>query len=111
MLPAEIWHLDCASPLQVKRKFYRNFYKAKKKAFSKYVTKYSDGKQTVEAELEELKAHATIIRVLAHTQIKKIDLGQKKAHLMEIQARAFETTCTHAHGVLHSAVLRFVMSL
>ena len=63
-------------------------YKAKKKAFTKYVAKYSDGKKTLEEELNVLKKHCTVIRVLAHTQIKKIGYGQKKAHLAEIQARA-----------------------
>ena len=32
-----------------------------------------------------MKKHCTVIRVLAHTQISKIKIGQKKAHLMEIQ--------------------------
>lgn len=60
-------------------------YRAKKKAFTKYAKKYSNGKKEIDAELEELKKHAKVIRVLAHTQIKKVAIGQKKAHLMEIQ--------------------------
>jgi large subunit ribosomal protein L3e len=72
---------------EVKRRFYKNWYKSKKKAFTKYAKKYTDGKKEIEAELEELKKHCTVIRVLAHTQIRKLNLGQKKAHLIEIQAR------------------------
>jgi len=70
---------------EVKRRFYKNWYKAKKKAFTKYAKKYTDGKKEIEAELEALKKHCCVIRVLAHTQIRKLHLGQKKAHLMEIQ--------------------------
>lgn len=47
--------------------------------------KYADGKKEVEAEVAELKKHCCVIRVLAHTQIRKVPVGQKKAHLMEIQ--------------------------
>ena len=36
-------------------------------------------------DLDKLAAQATVIRVLAHTQIGKVSVGAKKAHLMEIQ--------------------------
>ena len=60
-------------------------YKSKKKAFTRYVKKYTDGKKSIEAELEQLKKHCSVIRVLAHTQMRAIDFGQKKAHMAEIQ--------------------------
>jgi hypothetical protein len=60
-------------------------YKSKKKAFTKYVAKYSDGRKSIEDELNVLKKHCTVIRALVHTQIKKIGFGQQKAHLAEIQ--------------------------
>jgi ribosomal protein L3 len=42
--------------------------------------------QSIEAELEELKAQCKVIRVLVHTQIKKVsNWGQKKAHMLEVQ--------------------------
>jgi hypothetical protein len=46
-------------------------YKAKKKAFTKYVAKYQDGKKQIEAELAQMKKHCTTIRVLAHTQVRR----------------------------------------
>eukprot|EP00873_Tetraselmis_striata_P028338 jgi/Tetstr1/448602/TSEL_035851.t1 len=70
---------------EMKRRYYKNWYKAKKKAFSKYAAKYTDGKKAIEAELEQLKKHCAVVRVIAHTQIKKINIGFKKAHCMEIQ--------------------------
>jgi large subunit ribosomal protein L3e len=78
-----VWaeHLDDA----VKRKFYKNWFKSKKKAFANYTKKYTDGRKGIEAELEQLKKHCSVIRVLAHTQIRAINYGQKKAHMSEIQ--------------------------
>eukprot|EP00877_Chromochloris_zofingiensis_P007950 jgi/Chrzof1/3408/Cz12g24070.t1 len=70
---------------ECKRRFYKNWYKAKKKAFTKYVKKYTDGKKAIDAELDQLKKHCCVIRVLAHTQVRKLSIGQKKAHMIEIQ--------------------------
>ncbi|GAB2226199.1 hypothetical protein Droror1_Dr00022000 [Drosera rotundifolia] len=73
---------------EVRRRFYKNWYKSKKKAFTKYAEKFKseEGKKDIHAQLEKLKKYSAIIRVLAHTQVKKIKgLKQKKAHIMEIQ--------------------------
>ena len=72
---------------ECRRRFYKNWYRAKKKAFTKYAKKWSDdeGKKEIEFELNRMKKHCSVIRVIAHTQIKKIKLRQKKAHVMEIQ--------------------------
>ncbi|KAB1208548.1 60S ribosomal protein L3 [Morella rubra] len=73
---------------EVKRRFYKNWCKSKKKAFTKYSKKYEaeDGKKDIQAQLEKMKKYCTVIRVLAHTQVRKMKgLKQKKAHLMEIQ--------------------------
>ncbi|KAJ3678046.1 hypothetical protein LUZ60_001849 [Juncus effusus] len=72
----------------IKRRFYKNWYKSKKRAFLKYNKKYESevGKKEINAELEKMKKYASVIRVLAHTQVRKMKgLKQKKAHLMEIQ--------------------------
>jgi len=70
---------------EVKRRFYKSWYKSKKKAFTKYAAKYADKEKPIEAEFAKMEANCTVIRVLAHTQIRKLNLRQKKAHLMEIQ--------------------------
>jgi hypothetical protein len=59
-------HATRCTPLH---SFYKNFSASKKKAFTKYAKKYTDGKKTIEAELEQLKKHCVVIRVLAHTQV------------------------------------------
>jgi len=73
---------------EVRRRFYRHWCKSKDKAFSNYHKKYAadkSGASAVTTQLERMKKYCQVVRVLAHTQIGKIGLRQKKAHLMEIQ--------------------------
>ncbi|KAJ5548058.1 hypothetical protein N7504_003153 [Penicillium tannophilum] len=71
---------------EVKRRFYKNWYKSKKKAFTKYSKQHAESSgASVTRELERIKKYCTVVRVLAHTQIRKTPIKQKKAHLMEIQ--------------------------
>jgi len=70
---------------ELKRRFYKNWYKSKKKAFTKYAKRVSENKKFFEREVARIKKHCTVVRILAHTQIRKIGLRQKKAHIMEIQ--------------------------
>jgi len=68
---------------EVKRRFYKNWYRSKKKAFTKYAAKYAQGDKA--RDFERIAKYCSVVRVLAHTQIRKTGLEQKKAHLMEIQ--------------------------
>ncbi|KAJ1680091.1 60S ribosomal protein L3 [Spiromyces aspiralis] len=71
---------------EVKRRFYKNWYRSKKKAFTRYSKKYTEGQgKEIAHELERIKKYCSVVRVLAHTQMRKVNIGQKKAHLMEIQ--------------------------
>jgi len=71
---------------ELKRRFYKSWYNSKKKAFTKYAKKHAESNgQNVARELERIRKYCTVVRVLAHTQIRKTGLKQKKAHLMEIQ--------------------------
>jgi len=72
-------HLDES----VKRKFYKNWYKCKKKAFTKYATKFESTK--MDEEITRAKKYAATIRMICHTQIKKLKLNRKKCHMKEIQ--------------------------
>jgi large subunit ribosomal protein L3e len=76
-----VWaeHLDESC----KRRFYKNWFGSKQKAFTKYSRKYQDN--TIEKELARIKKYASVVRLLCHTQIRKLNLRQKKAHIMEIQ--------------------------
>jgi len=70
---------------EVKRRFYKNWYKSKKKAFTKYAKKHAEGGKAINDELARITKYCTVVRILAHSQIRKTPLKQKKAHLMEIQ--------------------------
>lgn len=80
---------------EVKRRFYKNWYRSKKKAFTKYVTgadkKNQSFGQNAERELKRIAKYASMVRLIAHTQIKKLKLRQKKAHIMEIQINGGKT--------------------
>ncbi|KAF8420047.1 60S ribosomal protein L3 [Tirmania nivea] len=71
---------------EVRRRFYKNWYKSKKKAFTKYAKNYAEGNAApINQELDRIKKYCAVVRILAHTQVRKTPLKQKKAHLMEIQ--------------------------
>jgi len=70
---------------ELKRRFYKNWYSSKKKAFTKYAKKAAEKPQEIDAELERIKKYCQVVRILAHTQISKLKLRQKVANLMEIQ--------------------------
>jgi len=67
----------------VRRRFYKNWYRSKKKAFKKYEANYNEA--DVNARLDRMKKYCKVIRVIVHTQMDKVNFRQKKAHLMEIQ--------------------------
>jgi len=69
----------------VKRRFYKNWYRSKKKAFSRYAERNAKDNKDMEIEMNRMKKYCHVIRVLAHTQVRMVKLRQKKAHLMEIQ--------------------------
>jgi large subunit ribosomal protein L3e len=70
---------------EVKRRFYKNWYRSKRKAFTKYAKKAAEKPQDLDNELNRIKQFCQVVRVLAHTQIRKLKLRQKVANLLEIQ--------------------------
>jgi len=70
---------------ECRRRFYKNWYQSKRKAFTKYAKKFSNDPASIENELNRMKKYCQVIRVIAHTQIRKVKLRQKKAHIMEVQ--------------------------
>lgn len=70
---------------QFLRRLYKNWYSAKKKAFTRYQKLYANREKTIDRELERIKKYCSVVRVIAHTDIKKVKLTQRKAHVMEIQ--------------------------
>lgn len=75
-------------PEELKRRFYRNWVNAKKKAFSKYAQRWTEddkSKKSIKRDLERIKKYCQVVRVLACTQLSKLNFRQRKAHLFEIQ--------------------------
>nr|DBA19293.1 TPA: hypothetical protein GDO54_015154 [Pyxicephalus adspersus] len=72
---------------ECRRRFYKNWYKSKKKAFTKYCKKWQDeeGKKQLKKDFAAMKKYCKVIRVIVHTQMKLLPMRQKKAHVMEIQ--------------------------
>jgi len=99
---------------EVRRRFYKNFSKnkCKKKAFTKYAKKYGvdeDGNQVqpqIDEQIQRIKDNCHRVRVIAHTQIKKVNLRQKKAHVMEIQVNGGDIAAKvdSARGLLEKDV-------
>jgi len=91
---------------EVKRRFYKNWYRSKRKAFTKYAKKAAAKPQVITEELERIKQHASVIRVLAHTQTKKLRLRQKVANLMEIQINGGDVAAKvdFAHGLFEKEI-------
>merc|ERR1712212_316045 len=72
---------------ECKRRFYKNWHKSKKKAFTNASQKWQDalGKKMIQRDITKMKKYCTHIRIIAHTQIKILRKRLKKAHIMEIQ--------------------------
>ncbi|XP_058128964.1 large ribosomal subunit protein uL3 [Anopheles ziemanni] len=72
---------------ECRRRFYKNWHVSKKRAFTKASKKWTDdlGKKTIEDTFKKMVRYCKFIRVIAHSQIRLIKQGQKKAHIIEIQ--------------------------
>merc|ERR1712087_55973 len=75
---------------ECKRRFYKAWHRSKKKAFTKYQKRWSDASKGSEGapmatEIERAKKYCQVIRGICHTQVSKVKIGQKKAHIKEIQ--------------------------
>ena len=91
-----------------KRRFYKNWYNSKQKAFTKYAANLAtaEGKEEMENKLKKIVDYCTVVRVLAHTQVQKLKIGQKKAHLLEIQVNggSMEEKVAFAKSLLEKEV-------
>merc|ERR1712170_239987 len=56
---------------ECRRRFYKNWYRSKKKAFTKASKKWQDdlGKREIEKDFAKMKKYCKVIRVIAHTQM------------------------------------------
>lgn len=79
---------------EVKRRFYRNYFKSKKKAFSRYAKKYADGKNVVQVSTSSLAddnsmfAHACAV---TRTISRPVLLVFFSKNFQELETNAFVT--------------------
>lgn len=76
-----IWSNNLCS--QFKRNFYKNWYKSKKKAFSKY--KNETNLFETDNKYREIKKVCVSIRCIGYTNIKTTNLKKKRGDIIEIQ--------------------------
>ncbi|GAB65487.1 ribosomal protein L3 [Plasmodium cynomolgi strain B] len=67
---------------EFRRRYYKNWYKSDKKAFTKALMV---PKLTKESLYKRIEKYCTVLRAVCHTQPSKTPLTMKKAHIMEIQ--------------------------
>ncbi|XP_027817262.1 ribosomal protein uL3-like isoform X1 [Ovis aries] len=72
---------------ECRRRFYKDWHKSKKKAFTKACKRWrdADGKKQLQKDFAAMKKYCKVIRVIVHTQMKLLPFRQKKAHIMEVQ--------------------------
>jgi len=74
--------------VELKRRFYKNWYHSKKKAFTKYLQKKDEATNN---EARVVK-YCTVVRAIVHSQTHLIHANKgKKAHVMEIQINGGKT--------------------
>ncbi|NXU81691.1 RL3L protein, partial [Oreotrochilus melanogaster] len=71
---------------ECRRRFYKNWHKSKKKAFTKYCKKWQDedGKKQLEKDFAAMKKYCKVIRVIAHTQVRASAHGEGQGGLGEV---------------------------
>merc|ERR1711884_497343 len=93
---------------ECKRRFYKNWSKSKKKAFTKASMKWKDetGKKEIEKDLAQIKKYCEVVRLIAHTQQKLLRKRQKKAHIMEIQLNggSVANKVDYAYGMFEKTI-------
>jgi len=72
---------------EARRRWYKRWSESKKLAFTRHRSTYTTKTQRNKRRktLAKFAKHASVVRVIAHTQMSKIKISQKKAHVSEIQ--------------------------
>jgi large subunit ribosomal protein L3e len=69
-------------PEGVIRRFYKNYHVSKKRAFTNYAKRYQEdpkSKKHVNRDIQRVKKFCQVVRVIACSQIEKVNLRQRKA--------------------------------
>jgi len=90
---------------EFRRRMYKKWRK-NSKAFTKYTNEKEGRGANLDKELERIAKYCQVVRVIAHTQIGKVPLGRKKAHVMEIQVNggSVKDKVAYAKGLLEKEI-------
>jgi len=66
-----------------KKRFYKNWANSNKRAFANHEKNFDQKAQDV--LLKRIQKYCSVVRVIAHTNMNKLNLRQKKNHILEIQ--------------------------
>jgi len=66
-----------------KKRFYKNWANSKKRAFAHHEKSFDQKAQDL--LLKRIEKYCSVVRVIAHTNMTKLNLRQKKNHILEIQ--------------------------
>nr|UXY87234.1 60S ribosomal protein L3 [Cryptomonas sp.] len=72
-------------PDEFRRNYYKNWYKSKKKAFSRCFALRNSNEFSFTKDCEKIKKFCKIFRCVSYLNVKKTSMKQKKANIMEIQ--------------------------
>jgi large subunit ribosomal protein L3e len=88
------------------RRFYKNWVNSKKKAFSQYTKNSAESQNSTQLRLNRIKKYCTVVRVIAHTQMKLLNFRQKKNHIVEIQINGgtIAQKVDYGHGLFEKEI-------
>jgi len=72
-------------PEEFLRNYYKNWYKSKRKAFSKYFAIRKNFEFSFDKDCEQIKKFCRVLRCVCYSVINKSSMKQKKANIFEIQ--------------------------
>lgn len=103
---ATAWAKHLSEPIL--RRFYKNWYRSKRKAFTKHAKQAATeaGQKKFERDLARITKYSKFVRLICHTQTPLLPLALKKAHIMEIQVNGGSTAdkVAFARGLLEKPV-------
>lgn len=70
---------------EFRRRFCRNWYRSKRKAFKSHMEKYAQNAKNTQMIVSRLKKYCSVVRLICHTQPHLLNKRQKRASVVEIQ--------------------------
>merc|ERR1711991_803639 len=95
---------------EFKRRLYKNWYKSKKKAFTKYAAKMEKANKSLDTELARIAKNCQVVRLICHTQPSLTPLRLKAAHILKVQDVFDESEMIDLLGVTKGRGFKGVVS-